>query len=90
MEAKTVSSDSVRVPTPKRGESIHIMRYNDERAVILHPQDFRELESLADLVREICAPRPRQMSDVAIAAHIEEETPGTPITDPAELHRLFG
>ena len=88
--AKKISGNEVRVPDPVPGEAAVISRYGKERAIVLHPADFNRLNELEQLVAAAAALEPIALSEEAIRAHVEEGTPGEPITDPAVLAKLFG
>ena len=88
--AKKISGNEVRVPDPRPGEATVISRYGKERAVVIHPTDFSRLNALEELLSVAAALEPIALSEEAIRAHVEEGTPGEPITDPALLAELFG
>lgn len=90
LTAKVLSGNQVRVPDPQAGEVTVISRYGKERAMLIHPEDFRRLEELDRLVAEAGRLSPGEPSEEALRAHREEGTPGEPITDPALLAELFG
>lgn len=58
--------------------------------MIMHPADYRKLSAAEDLIRQVAKLPPITPSNTAIAAHKQADTPGTPITDPETLDRLFG
>jgi hypothetical protein len=89
-ELQKVPGDKVRIPDQRPGVAWVISRYSAERAVVMHPADFHRLEALDALLAEAAATDPLVFGDAAIAAHRAEETPGNPITDPAQLAALFG
>jgi hypothetical protein len=55
-----------------------------------HPADFHRLEALDTLLADAATTDPIVFGDAAIAAHRAEESPGSPVTDPAPLAALFG
>lgn len=87
---KKVSGNEVRIPEPAAGEATVISRYGKERAMLIHPTDFRRLDALDRLVEETANLAPIALSEEALRAHVEEGTPGEPVTDPAVLAELFG
>lgn len=89
MEAEFTGSDAVRIPAPREGVATHVRRYSEDRAVIVHPSDFERFAVLDGLLAAVSAAKGFAMSDAAREAHIESVTPGTPVTDPDELRRLF-
>jgi hypothetical protein len=90
VEIDVLPGDRVRIPDPSAGIALAIRRYRDERAFVLHPADFHRLQTLDSLAGEALAIPPLELSQDAIDAHIEESTPGEPVTDPATLDALFG
>jgi hypothetical protein len=90
LRLNALPGDKVRVPVLRRGEAAVISRYSQERAVLVHPDDFHRLEALDALLADAAATDSLDFSDAAIAAHRDEETPTEPITDPAQLDELFG
>lgn len=89
MYGESTPSDSVRIPDPRRGVAIHVRRYNTDRAVIIHPEDFERFELLDSVLSEVAKLEPLPASEIADAAYIAEATPGEALTDPDELRRLF-
>ena len=90
LTARNVNGNEVRVPDPVPGEATVISRYGKERAIVLHPADFNRLSELEQLVTEAVTLEPIELSEEAIRAHVEEGTPGEPVTDPSVLAELFG
>jgi hypothetical protein len=90
LTAKLVSGNEVRVPDPQAGEVTVIARYGKERAMLIHPDDFHRLDELDRMLTEAADLAPLEPSSEALSAHLEEGTPGEPITDPAVLAELFG
>lgn len=79
------------MPEVKAGTATAVRRYDKERAYVLHPDDFRRLTALEDLAAATLALPPIELTDAAIAAQREEETPSeTTITDPDLLRKLLG
>lgn len=87
---KRVSGNEVRIPDPEAGEATVISRYGNERAMLIHPEDFHRLNEFDRLLDEVSQLTPIALSGEAARAHVEEGTPGEPITDPAVLAQLFG
>jgi hypothetical protein len=90
LTAKVLSGNEVRVPDPKAGEVTVISRYGKERAMLIHPDDFRRLDELDRMLAEVSELAPLEPSPEALRAHLEEGAAGEPITDPARLAELFG
>lgn len=67
-----------------------VHRYREERAVILHPADFHRLADVERLVSELSSFEPIEPSSAATEAHVETDTPKSPITEPTTLDQLFG
>lgn len=90
MQIRETRGDAVRIPEPEPGVATAVRRYREERAVILHPSDFRRLVDLERLATQLSAFTPIEPSPAAARAHIESDTPEAPITDPDKLDDLFG
>ncbi len=89
MEIETVAADAVRLPPPRPGVATTVRRYREERAVVLHPTDFHRLAELEAFLLELSSFPLMKPSDAAITAHVDSDTPGSPIVDPATLDNLF-
>ena len=90
LTAKVVSGNEVRIPDPQAGEVTVISRYGKERAMLIHPDDFHRLDELDRMLAEAAELPSLEPTHEALRAHLEEGTPGAPITDPAVLAELFG
>lgn len=90
LKSKRVASNEVRVPSPRRGTVMRVTRYRKDHSVILHPDDFVELEALEALARRASRLEPLRVSEAGYRAHLEEDRSAEPIEDPATLRRLFG
>ena len=82
-------SSKGRVPAVSPGTAIVFTRYDNEKAVVLHPQDYRRLASLDEALDAVAFDKPG-VSDLVRTAHALEDTPGTPIEDPARIKKLLG
>jgi hypothetical protein len=89
METNRVTSNEVRLPRPSRGVATRVTRYREDHSVILHPDDFRHLEALEELVSEASRLDRLAPSDIGVRVHLEDR-PSEPIEDAATLNRLFG
>jgi hypothetical protein len=65
-----------------------VTRYREDYAVILHPEDFRQLEALDELVGEASRLDRLLPTEVGARVHLEDR-PQRPIEDAATLKRLF-
>lgn len=90
MKIESTQGDAVRIPKPRPGVATAVHRYREERAVILHPSDFHRLADVERIVTELSAFALIEPSATATSAHIDSDTPGSPVTDPAKLDELFG
>jgi hypothetical protein len=89
VETNEVTSNEVRLPRPGRGVATRVTRYGEAHSVILHPDDFRQLEALDELVGEASRLDRLLPSEVGARVHLVDR-PSGPIEDPAALRRLFG
>jgi hypothetical protein len=95
MELKSVplKSNDVRVPKPEVGSAYLVERYSADsvKAVILHPDDFAELQSRAQMLEEAARPAGFELTDLSAKAHrIAESAEGETIEDEAAVRRLLG
>jgi hypothetical protein len=95
MELKSVSlqGNDVRVPRPELGCAYFVERYSADsvKAVILHPDDFAELQSRARILEEAARPAGFELTDLGAKAHrIAESREGTAIEDEAAVRGLLG
>lgn len=91
LKSKTVASNEVRIPVPARGTAVHVTRYGRDQSVILHPDDYRLLDALEELVERASRLPPLEVSEAGYAAHVDEDrSRGEPVEDPATLRRLLG
>ena len=90
LKTRTIGGNEVRIPDPQPGEVAVISRYGKERAMLMHPSDFNRLSQFEWLLAEVSQLEPVSLSEDAVRAHREADTPGEPITDPALLAEIFG
>jgi hypothetical protein len=86
---ETRESSAARVPSVPVGTALVITRYDEEKAVVLNPQDFHRLSALDHDLEELTSRRP-ELSELALKAHALEDQPGTPVEDPDEIKALLG
>ncbi len=89
METNRVTANEVRLPRPSRGIATRVTRYHEDHSVILHPDDFRQLEALDELASGAARLDRLMPSDVGVRVHLEDR-PSRPIEDADTLKRLFG
>jgi hypothetical protein len=82
-------SSTARVPAVAAGEAIVFTRYDEEKTVVMHPDDFRRLSELDADLTEVTAGR-AELSELTLEAHRLEDTPGTPVEDPERIKALLG
>ena len=82
-------SSTARVPAVTPGKAVIVTRYDEEKAVIMSPEDFHRLAALDEALARLGADRP-PLSDLALEAHRLEDEPGTAIEDPAAIRALLG
>ena len=88
-ETERRDSSTARVPTVPPGKAIVYTRYDEEKSVVLNPEDFHRLVELDEALTEIVKDR-LVLSDLARRAHQLEDTPGSAIEDPTEIKTLLG
>ena len=88
-----VKSNDVRVPKPEVGTAYLVERYSADsvKAVILHPDDFAELQSRAKKLEEAARPVGLELTEVEARAHrIGEAREGELVEDEAAVRSLLG
>jgi hypothetical protein len=95
MELNNVSlkSNDVRVPKPEVGNAYLVERYNADsvKAVILHPDDFAEMQSRVRILEEAARPAGFELTDLGAKAHrIAESREGEVVEDEAAVRSLLG
>jgi hypothetical protein len=93
LSSSHVKSNDVRVPKPHVGEVLVVERYSSEhvKAVILHPEDFAELQSSSRVLDELAGASGPELTDLGARAHRLAESPeGELIDDEASVRRLLG
>lgn len=95
MELNSVSlkSNDVRVPKPEVGNAYLVERYNADsvKAVILHPDDFAEMQSRVRILEEAARPAGFELTDLGAKAHrIAESREGEVVEDDAAVRSLLG
>jgi hypothetical protein len=88
-----IRSNDVRVPKPELGSAYLVERYSagSVKAVILHPDDFAELQSRAQMLEDAARPAGFELTEVAVKAHAAAESrEGDLIEDEASVRRLLG
>ncbi|MEX2447231.1 MAG: hypothetical protein WD404_00625 [Solirubrobacterales bacterium] len=91
LHSSPIKSNDVRLPQPQPGEALMVERYSAEhvKAVILHPDDFAELQGNSELLDNLVAAP--DLSDLGVRAHQLAESPeGKLIDDEASVKRLLG
>jgi hypothetical protein len=88
-----IKSNDVRVPKPELGSAYLVERYSSDsvKAVILHPTDFAELQSRAQMLEEAARPATFELTELGAKAHrIAESREGELIEDEAAVRSLLG
>ena len=88
-----VKSNDVRVPKPELGSAYLVERYTADsvKAVILHPDDFADLQSRAQMLEEAARPAGFELTELGAKAHqIAESREGDLIEDEAAVRSLLG
>lgn len=91
LHSSPIKSNDVRLPQPQPGEALVVERYSAKhvKAVILHPDDFAELQGSSELLENLLAAP--DLSDLGARTHRIAELPeGELIDDEASVRRLLG
>jgi hypothetical protein len=89
IETESRDSSTARVPAVMPGHAIVFTRYEEEKSVVLHPDDYHRLASLDEELAAIALPG-IEMSALALQAHQLEDTPGAPVEDGDTIRALLG
>jgi hypothetical protein len=93
LRAVPVKGNDVRIPKPELGSAYLVERYTADsvKAVILHPDDFAELQERARILEEAARPAGFELTDLAAKAHtIAELRQGELVEDEAAVRSLLG
>lgn len=88
-----MKSNDVRVPKPEVGNAYLVGRYSADsvKAVILHPDDFAELQGRARILEEAARPAGLELTELEAKAHqIAESHEGEVVEDEAAVRSLLG
>lgn len=89
IETEVRDASTARVPAVSPGHAILFTRYDEEKSVVVHPDDYRRLASLeAELASLVFGGA--ELSALAAEAHRLEDTPGEPIEDADAIRRYLG
>lgn len=83
-------ASTVRVPSVSAGTAVIVTRYDEDKAVLLSPQDFERLAALDEALDDIVLDDRLALSGLARKAHRLEDEPGAPVEDPKLLEALLG
>ena len=85
MHRVSVSSNDVRIPDPEPGQAVLVTRYGADnvRAVIVHPDDFVWLETIADAYR--ARSRLLELTADDLEAHAATDRDSEPWDEPEAL-----
>jgi hypothetical protein len=89
IESERREASTARVPSVPPGKAIVYTRYEQEKTVVMNPDDFHRLAAIDQALADITADAPA-MSELALKAHEVEDTPGASIEDPAEIKAHLG
>ena len=87
--AEQRDSSTARVPAVPPGRALVIVRYQQETAVVMNPEDFRRFEALDHDLDELTSAA-LEPSELALKAHELEEAPERPLEDADRLRAYLG
>lgn len=90
IETETRDAATLRVPALEEGRALVVTRYDEEKAVVMNPRDFRRLLALdgaLDAIQAIDAPA---LTQLVLEAHRLEDEPDEPVEDPNAIRALLG
>lgn len=79
----------MRVPPVPPGTAVVVTRYDEEKAVLLSPEDFERLAALDEALDDIVLGDRLPLTELARKAHRLEDEPGAPVEDPELLESLL-
>jgi len=88
IDSERRDSSTARVPSVPPGKAIVFTRYDEEKTVVMNPEDFHRLAALDEALAEVSLGS-IEMSDLALKAHELEDTPATPVEDPEAIQALL-
>jgi hypothetical protein len=93
LKSVPVKGNDVRVPKPEVGCAYLVGRYSADsvKAVILHPDDFAELQDRARILEDAARPAGFELTELEAKAHrIAESRQGEVVEDEAAVRSLLG
>jgi PHD/YefM family antitoxin component YafN of YafNO toxin-antitoxin module len=90
IETEFRDAATLRVPALEEGRALVVTRYDEEKAVVMNPLDFRRLAALdatLEAIREVDAPA---MTPLVLEAHRLEDEADEPVEDPGAIRGLLG
>jgi len=93
LNSVSIKGNDVRVPKPELGTAYLVERYSagSVKAVILHPDDFAELQRRARILEEAARPASFELTELGAKAHrIAESREGELVEDEAAVRSLLG
>ena len=67
-----------------------VTRYDEEKAVVMNPQDFRRLAALDAALHALEVADDLSPTALVLEAHRLEDEPDDPVEDPAAIRSLLG
>jgi PHD/YefM family antitoxin component YafN of YafNO toxin-antitoxin module len=90
IETEIRDSATLRVPAVAEGLALVVTRYDDEKAVVMNPADFRRLAALDAALELIGEAEALPLDALALEAHRLEDEPSQQIEDPVAIRALLG
>lgn len=81
---------NLRVPALAEGRALLVTRYDEEKAVVMNPEDFRRLAALDAALETLRAADAPALTALALEAHRLEDEPDQAVEDPAAIKALLG
>jgi hypothetical protein len=90
IETELRDAATLRVPALAEGLALIVTRYDEEKAVVMNPRDFRRLAALDAAVEALQAMGAPELTPLVLKAHRLEDEPDEPVEEPAEIRKLLG
>jgi PHD/YefM family antitoxin component YafN of YafNO toxin-antitoxin module len=81
---------TLRVPAIDEGRALVVTRFDEEKAVVMNPRDFRRLAALDAALEAIHAVEALALTPLMLDVHRLEDEPDEPVEDPDAIRKLLG
>lgn len=90
IETELRDAANLRVPALAEGRALLVTRYDEEKAVVMNPEDFRRLAALDAALETLRGADAPALTTLVLEAHRLEDEPDQAVEDPAAIKVLLG